>query len=109
MSELRNIASLFACVPVPLDDVTGVIDLEAHNNAFAACHECVESLGGVVNQYLWDDKGVILKAAWGMLRPTRDDKKHAALCALQLVEALGDKMRVGVASGWAFTAGGCTS
>lgn len=103
MSELRNIASLFACVPVPLDDVTGVIDLEAHNEAFAACHECVESLGGVVNQYLWDDKGVILKAAWGMLRPTRDDKKHAALCALQLVEALGDKTRVGVASGWAFT------
>ena len=103
MSELRNIASLFACVPVPLDDITGEIDLKAHNEAFAACHECVESLGGVVNQYLWDDKGVILKAAWGMLRPTRDDKKHAALCALQLVKALGDKCRVGVAAGWAFT------
>jgi class 3 adenylate cyclase len=56
-----------------------------------------------VNQYLWDDKGVILKAAWGMLRPTRDDKKHAALCALRLVEALGDGVRVGVANGVAFT------
>lgn len=102
MSELRNISSLFANVSVPLD-ARGEIDLDAHNRAFAACHECVESLGGVVNQYLWDDKGVVMKAAWGLLRPTRDDKKHAALCALQLVEALGSQIRVGVASGMAFT------
>jgi hypothetical protein len=37
-----------------------------------------------------------------MLRPTRDDKKHAALCALRLVEALGPGARVGVAAGCAF-------
>ena len=102
MSELRNITSLFANVSVPLNE-RGEIDLEAHNRAFAACHECIESLGGVVNQYLWDDKGIVMKAAWGLLRPTRDDKKHAALCALQLVEALGSHIRVGVASGMAFT------
>jgi hypothetical protein len=48
MSEVRTIVSLFARVPVPLEDVErgGAIDLEAHNRAFAACHECVESLVG---------------------------------------------------------------
>jgi len=100
MSELRTIASLFARVPVPVDDD---VDLDAHNNAFKTCHECVEALGGVVNQYLWDDKGVVLKAAWGLLCPTRDDKMNAAVCAMRLVERLGPQAQVGVASGWAFT------
>ena len=41
MSELRNITSLFANVSVPLNE-RGEIDLEAHNRAFAACHECID-------------------------------------------------------------------
>ena len=102
MSEMRTITSIFAYVPVMLD-MDGVIDINAHNRAFGLCHEAVAALGGLVNQYLWDDKGIILKAAWGLLRPTANDEKHATLCALRLVDALGDQARVGVASGWAFT------
>jgi hypothetical protein len=36
-----------------VDGADAIEQLEAHNRAFAACHECVEALGGAVNQYLW--------------------------------------------------------
>ena len=101
MSELRIITSLFCRVPVPIPDGDSPFDIERHNDAFIVCHECVERSGGVVNQYLWDDKGVIMKACWGMLRPTRDDRRQATLCALQLVEKLSGT-QVGVACGEAF-------
>lgn len=100
-SEMRRIASVFVCFPELTGGAAAArLDTATLNNYFRHSVILVEKHGGIINQFLWDDKGLILKAAWGMFLPTPHDELNAARFAMEITELFG--ARAGVASGMAF-------
>ena len=98
---MRRIASVFVCFPELTGGAAAArLDTATLNNYFRHSVILVEKHGGIINQFLWDDKGLILKAAWGMFLPTPHDELNAARFAMEITELFG--ARAGVASGMAF-------
>ncbi|MBZ0110965.1 MAG: AAA family ATPase [Thermoanaerobaculia bacterium] len=104
LAEYRQVTTLFASIE-GIDD--GASDAgEALQEAFRVVQGAVYGLGGSVNQFLVDDKGLTLVAVWGVPGHTYEDNARRGLeSAMSLREelrALGLGASVGVATGRTF-------
>jgi class 3 adenylate cyclase len=76
------------------------------NAAFRALQSVVYRYEGSVNQFLFDDKGLVLLSAWGIPSRTHEDDPSRALQAMLEADAamheLGLELSAGVTTGRAF-------
>ena len=97
VAELRRVTTLFITihgVELSMADDCGRI-----HTAFEAIQRAVYEAAGSINQFLVDDKGVVVVAAWGVPgRTHEDDAGRAASAALHVAARLGS---IGVGCGLA--------
>ncbi len=104
LGELRNVSALF----VGIDGLEFAEDEVLHSldDLVQRLQAGVYQFDGTVNQFLMDDKGLVLVAAWGLPSCTYEDDAvravRAATTILQAVQDLGLSARVGVSTGRAF-------
>ncbi|TAK15249.1 MAG: adenylate/guanylate cyclase domain-containing protein [Acidobacteria bacterium] len=102
LAEFRRISTLFARVRT-----TTATPLAELNRVIALLQDAVYKHDGAVNQFIVDDKGTMLLAAWGVPGHTHeDDAARAVTAALAIRDALaasGTAVSVGVGTGQIFT------
>lgn len=104
LGELRAVSTLFVSVRGLSDDDP---ELTTRLRALLpALQEAVYGHGGSVNQFLVDDKGTVLLAAWGLPGTTHVDDParavHAAYAVLEALESEGLTGTAGVSTGRVF-------
>ncbi len=104
LAEYRPISVLFA-------GLEGIEDESSEaagtlQQAFSTLQRAVYELGGSVNQFLVDDKGITLLALWGVPGRSHEDNARrateAALAMDRRIRRLGLRVGVGVTSGRVF-------
>ncbi|MCO4747420.1 MAG: AAA family ATPase [Proteobacteria bacterium] len=104
IAELRQVTVLFASVEgIQLASDEGTATLNA---ACKALQTAVYDVQGQVNQFLADDKGTVLVAAWGLPGTTHEDDParavHAGQSILKALDALGLTGSIGITTGRVF-------
>lgn len=105
LAEMRQVSVLFGCLTgVDGEDPEAIGVAHA---AFRGLQAAVYRRGGGINQFLLDDKGLTLVAAWGLPGTTHEDDARRALgTALEAstsMRQLGLELRAGVATGRAYS------
>jgi len=103
MGEMRKVTTVF----VRLDDLIPAIsngNVKRVNTVQSICYESVQKGGGIVRQFVQDDKGCVLIGAFGPQGHSYIDNEARALrCALSLIETLEKetkiKCSIGIATG----------
>ncbi len=101
LAELRRVTVLFGSVRgIQPEDEDAPQRL---NHALRALQSEIYRFGGGINQFLMDDKGVTLVAAWGLPGTTHEDDAARALRAARTaaaeISSIGLELCLGVTSG----------
>ncbi len=104
MGELRTVTTLFLGVEgLDYDDDAVATRLDG---LLRSIQRCVYQYDGSVDQFLMDDKGTVLLAAWGLPSHSHENNtERAARCGLDLLQALKEHQltgRVGISTGRVF-------
>ncbi len=104
LGELRRVAVLFAALPAAEDPSDEGI--ERAQAIVAAIQAVVYAVDGSINKVSVDEKGAVLVAAFGLPPLSHEDDParavHAALGIQKQLLAMGQRVRVGIATGTAF-------
>ncbi|MDP6454820.1 MAG: adenylate/guanylate cyclase domain-containing protein [SAR202 cluster bacterium] len=104
LAELRRVTVVF--INLPTLDYSAEDILQRLQSTTVAMMEAIHRYGGAVNQFLEDDKGTTLLAAWGLPAGTHEDDPTRALrAALEIQSRLSDldvEAKIGVATGRVF-------
>lgn len=104
VSELREVTTVF----VKLDSYDPVLnqDLMTLQQFVVSAQEVLALAGGVLRQFLVDDKGCVLIALWGVPSASYPNNAHRALAFSQslskVVERMGHECSIGVTTGNAY-------
>ena len=97
-TELRVVSALFADLvgftslaeTMDAEEVKAILD-----DYFAKCRKVIERYGGTLEKFIGD----AVMAVWGIPRAEEDAAERAVRAGLELVEAIGLPLRVGITTG----------
>lgn len=101
LSELRIVTTLF--LKVETADFIDACDINSVHHFFYSMQECLADSGGYLRQFLFDDKGCVLLALWGVPTATYANNCSRALrCAVvmsHLAKQSGYIVSIGISTG----------